>query len=115
MAQHVSVLPSSSSACTAPPDLPSFPTRRSSDLQNVAPAGPVTFVITNAGTMKHELVGFQTNTPAGQIQIARSDVYTPGTNQDRMRSAAIDTNNNCGPGNTKAVTVEMTPGRYTLL
>src|SRR5437870_992709 len=92
------------------------PTQMSITLsQDVAPAGPVTFVITNAGTMKHELVGFQTNTPAGSIQVSGFEGDPNRINEDTAGKVVIDTGNPFGPGVTKVVTVDMKAGHYALV
>src|SRR5207248_2566243 len=115
MHQDLWVVPAGSTALTATLGDTS-PTQMSITLsQNVAPAGPVTFVITNAGTMKHELVGFQTNTPAGQIPITGFEGDPNRINEDTAGKVVIDTGNPFGPGVTKVVTVDMAAGHYALL
>src|SRR5438128_1202523 len=79
---------------------------------NVAPTGKVTFVITNAGTMKHELVGFKTNTPAGSIQVSGFEGDPNRINEDTAGKVVIDTGNPFGPGVTKVFSLDMTATTY---
>jgi uncharacterized cupredoxin-like copper-binding protein len=92
------------------------PTQMSITLsQDVAPAGEVTFVITNQGTMKHELVGFATKTPAADIPITGFEGDPNRINEDTAGKVVIDTGNPFGPGVTKVVTVDMKAGHYALV
>src|SRR5438132_1300861 len=115
MHQDFWVVPAGSTAVTATL-ADTSPTQLSITLpQNVAPAGPGTCGIANARTMKHELAGFQTNTPAGQIPITGFEGDPNRINEDTAGKVVIDTGNPFGPGVTKVVTVDMKPGHYALV
>jgi uncharacterized cupredoxin-like copper-binding protein len=78
------------------------------------PAGSVTFTVTNAGTIPHEFVVLQTDTPAGEFPTSsfegepqRFDEDTAGTNVGEtgdMDAAA-----------TSTLTIDLAPGHYALV
>jgi uncharacterized cupredoxin-like copper-binding protein len=77
-------------------------------------AGSVTFTVTNAGTIPHEFVVLQTDTPAGKFPITsfegesqRFDEDTAGTNVGEtgdMEAAAV-----------KTLTIDLAPGHYAFV
>jgi len=77
-------------------------------------AGSVTFTVTNAGTIPHEFVVLQTDTPAGKFPITsfegesqRFDEDTAGTNVGEtgdMDAAA-----------TATLTIDLAPGHYAFV
>lgn len=86
-----------------------------------APTGDVTFNVTNDGTMEHEMVVLQTDTPAADIPVTDSgDPPAPATTgADKVSE---DTNiaetgdPELQPGDTRTFTVtDMAPGHYVLV
>ena len=86
-----------------------------------APAGDVTFNVTNNGTMEHEMIVLQTDTPAADIPVTDSgDPPAPATtgadkvNEDTNVGETGDPN--LQPGDTRTFTVSgMAPGHYVLV
>lgn len=79
-----------------------------------APAGSVTFTVTNDGTIPHEFVVLQTETPAGDFPIAsfegesaRIDEDTAGTN--------VGETGDMDAGATKTLTIDLAPGHYAFV
>ena len=86
-----------------------------------APAGDVTFNVTNNGTMEHEMVILQTDTPAADIPITDSG-DPPAPAATGANKVSEDTNiGETGdpellPGDTRTFTVAgMAPGHYVLV
>ena len=78
------------------------------------PAGSVTFTVTNDGTIPHEFVVLQTDTPAGDFPIesfegesARIDEDTAGTN--------VGETGDMDAGATKTLTIDLAPGHYAFV
>lgn len=77
--------------------------------QTFAIAGPVTFTVTNSGTVVHELVVLKTDIPEGSIP-ARADDPSKAQEPGNVGEAAdID------PGKTETVTFTLDPGKYVLI
>jgi uncharacterized cupredoxin-like copper-binding protein len=77
-----------------------------------APAGTVTFEVTNTGNMEHEFVVLQTETMAADLPFdqAKDEVIedSPGlTNVDEIEGIQ--------PGETKTLVVDLTAGHYALI
>ena len=79
-----------------------------------AAAGSVTFTVTNAGTIPHEFVVLQTDTPAGKFPITsfegesqRFDEDTAGTN--------VGETGDMEAGTTKTLTIDLAPGHYAFV
>ena len=83
--------------------------------QDFAPAGKVSFLITNEDTMKHELVGFRTATAAGAFPIASFEGEPNRIDEDKAGTAVIDTGAALPPGGYKMITVDMATGHYALV
>ena len=88
---------------------------------NTAPAGDVTFVVKNTGTVDHEMVVLKTTTPYDQIPIADSgDPPAPVTSGadkvDEASNIGETGDPNLKPGETRTFTIKaMTPGQYAMV
>jgi len=86
-----------------------------------APAGDVTFVVKNLGTIEHEMLVLKTDTPFDKIPIADSgDPPVPVTSGadkiDEADNIAETGNPNLQPGDTRTfVAAGLTPGHYVLV
>ncbi len=84
--------------------------------QTYAPEGPVTLIITNSSTtMKHELVGFATKTPAANYPIVGFEGDPNKIDEDAAGKVVIDTGAALAPGATKVMTIDMAAGHYALV
>ncbi len=85
--------------------------------QPYAPAGPVSFLITNASTtMQHELVGFATPTMAADFPITGFEGDPNKINEDKAGTSVLDTGAALKPGASQMVTIpNMKPGHYALV
>ena len=87
---------------------------------NSAPAGDVTFAVTNKGTVAHEMIVAKTDTPFDQIPIADSgDPPAPvSSGADKVDEAAKvgETGDpNLQPGESRTFTITgLVPGKYVL-
>src|SRR5438093_531049 len=85
--------------------------------QSYAPAGPVSFLITNAGTVDHEMVVLKTDKPADSFPITgfegepnRFDEDANGlTNVGETGDPAMK------PGTSKMLTIDMAEGHYAIV
>ena len=88
---------------------------------NTAPAGDVTFIVKNTGTIEHEMVVLKTDTPFDKIPIADSgDPPVPVTSGadkiDEADNVAETGDPNLQPGDTRTFTATgLTPGHYVLV
>ncbi len=88
---------------------------------NTAPAGDVTFVVKNAGTIEHEMLVVKTDTPFDKIPITDSgDPPVPVTSGadkiDEADNVAETGDPNLQPGDTRTfVAAGLAPGHYVLL
>jgi uncharacterized cupredoxin-like copper-binding protein len=86
-----------------------------------APAGDVTFVVKNLGTIEHEMVVLKTDTPFDKIPVADSgDPPVPVTSGadkiDEAANVAETGDPNLQPGDTRTFTITgLTPGHYVLV
>jgi iron uptake system component EfeO len=69
------------------------------------PAGPVTFNIKNGGTIAHEFVVIDTDTPAASLPVKDSEV-----NEDGL--TVVDEKEDIEPGSTVSLTVDLAAGHY---
>lgn len=77
--------------------------------QTVALAGPVTFSITNAGSVVHELVVLRTDTAEGAIPARTTD---PSKAQEPGAAGEAE---DIDAGKTVTLTLDLAPGRYVLI
>ena len=70
------------------------------------PAGKVTFVVRNAGTMKHEFVVVRTNKAANALPLKGTEASEVGAKGEIAEF---------GPGVTKRLTLTLAPGKYVLI
>jgi uncharacterized cupredoxin-like copper-binding protein len=86
-----------------------------------APAGDVTFVVKNLGTIEHEMIVLKTDTPFDQLPVADAgDPPAPVTSGadkvDEDTSVGETGDPNLQPGETRTFTISgMTPGKYVLV
>ena len=77
-------------------------------------AGPVTFTVSNNGTITHEFVVMRTDTPAANFQVG-----TYQGEKDRVNEGTAGTNvgetGDLTAGATKAVTIDLKPGHYVFM
>ena len=71
-----------------------------------APAGPVTFTLTNDGSIDHEMVVLKTDTPVDQLQVTDGKV-SEDTSQGEVAEL--------GAGKSKSVTLDLAAGKYVLV
>lgn len=77
-------------------------------------AGPVTFDVTNAGTIPHEFVVLRTQTEAADISIAKFEGEPDRINEDTAGTNVGETGD-LQPGASKSVTIDLKPGHYVFL
>lgn len=70
------------------------------------PAGKVTFVVRNAGTMPHEFLVIRTDKPPKALPVRGMKAIEAGA-KGRIRAFA--------PGATRRLTLDLAPGKYVLL
>ncbi len=71
-----------------------------------APAGPVTFTLTNNGSIDHEMVVLKTDTPVDQLVVTDGKVSEDTSAGEVPELAA---------GKSKSVTLDLTAGNYVLV
>jgi uncharacterized cupredoxin-like copper-binding protein len=74
-------------------------------------AGPVSFTVTNQGTIPHEFVVLQTKLAAADIPIGSFEGEAERINEDTAGTNVGETGD-LAPGVTKTVTVELKAGHY---
>jgi uncharacterized cupredoxin-like copper-binding protein len=72
-----------------------------------APAGKVTFVVKNEGTITHEFVVLKTSEPFDQLTI--------GSNDRVSESGSLGEAGDIAKGETKSVTIDLNAGSYALV
>lgn len=70
------------------------------------PAGKITFVVRNAGTLDHDFVVLRTNVAPGALPMAGARAKEVG------RKGRIPV---FGPGKTRRLTLDLKPGKYVLI
>ncbi len=75
-----------------------------------APAGEVTFSVTNDGPSAHEFVVFKTDLAADALLVAANKVDEEATDVTHIDEIAA-----IGAGESKQLTVKLDPGKYVLL
>jgi uncharacterized cupredoxin-like copper-binding protein len=84
--------------------------------QPTAPVGKVAFVITNISTdMEHELVGFQTDTPAGAYPITGFEGDPNRIDEDTAGTVVVDTGASLKAGASSMVVADLKAGHYALV
>lgn len=73
------------------------------------PAGNVTFVVKNTGTVTHELVVVKTDLAADKIPVDPEDPAKVSEDGSQGESGDLD------KGDSKTFTLALTPGKYVLL
>jgi uncharacterized cupredoxin-like copper-binding protein len=79
-----------------------------------APAGPVTFSVTNEGTIVHEFVVLGTDTLAADIPIKSFEGEADRINEDTAGTNEGETGD-MAAGATQTLTIDLKPGHYVLL
>ncbi len=79
-----------------------------------APAGQVTFDITNEGTKVHEFVVFKTDLPAHELPTTEEEGSTV-VDEEGEGVELVDEVEDIAPGASATLTVELEPGNYVLL
>jgi uncharacterized cupredoxin-like copper-binding protein len=78
------------------------------------PAGSVTFDVTNDGTITHEFVVLQTDTPAAEIPIKSFEGEADRINEDTAGTNVGETGD-MDAGATQTLTLDLAPGHYVFL
>jgi uncharacterized cupredoxin-like copper-binding protein len=88
---------------------------------STAPAGDVTFVVKNSGTIEHEMIVLKTDTPFDQLPVIDAGdppvPVTTGANKvDETNNVGETGDPNLQPGETRTFTITgMTSGKYVLV
>lgn len=78
------------------------------------PSGPVTFDVTNDGTMTHEFVVLQTDTAASEIPIKSFEGETDRINEDTAGTNVGETGD-MEAGITQTLKLDLAPGHYVFV
>ena len=78
------------------------------------PSGPVTFDVTNDGTMTHEFVVLQTETAASEIPIKSFEGETDRINEDTAGTNVGETGD-MEAGTSQTLKLDLAPGHYVLV
>ena len=121
LASAATVPPSASpAALVAAPVVAGGPVIVSLDQWSITPqasqaaAGPVTFTVTNQGTMIHEFVVMRTDTPAGALPITGFEHEKARVNEDTAGTNVGETGD-LAAGKTKTVTIDLQAGHYVFM
>ena len=77
-------------------------------------AGPVTFTVSNDGTITHEFVVMKTDTPAAGFHIGSFEGEQFRVNEDTVGTNVGETGD-MKAGMTKTITIELKPGHYVFM
>ena len=85
--------------------------------QTSAPAGKVSFLITNAGTMDHEMVVLQTDQPADSFKITGFEGEPDRFNEDAKGLTNVGETGDPAmkPGTSMMLTIDLTEGHYAIV
>jgi uncharacterized cupredoxin-like copper-binding protein len=78
------------------------------------PAGSVTFTVKNNGTIPHEFVVLQTETPAADFPITSFEGESERFNEDTAGTNVGETGD-MDAGTTKTLTIDLAPGHYAFV
>src|SRR6266536_2512525 len=81
---------------------------------NQAPAGRVTFFVTNAGKQTHEFVVLQTDTPAANFPLTGFEGETDRFNEDTV-GVNVGETGDVPAGESKTLALTLAPGHYALV
>jgi uncharacterized cupredoxin-like copper-binding protein len=79
-----------------------------------AASGPVTFTVSNDGSITHEFVVMQTDTPAADFHIGSFEGEKPRVNEDTVGTNVGETGD-MEAGTTKTITIDLKPGHYVFM
>jgi uncharacterized cupredoxin-like copper-binding protein len=74
-----------------------------------AASGPVAFTVSNDGSITHEFVVMQTDTPAADFHIGSFEGEKPRVNEDTVGTNVGETGD-MEAGTTKTITIDLKPG-----
>lgn len=77
-------------------------------------AGPVTFNVSNDGTITHEFVVMRTNTPAADLKVGSYEGQSPRINENTAGTNVGETGD-MDAGSSKYLTINLQPGHYVFL
>jgi uncharacterized cupredoxin-like copper-binding protein len=77
-------------------------------------SGLVTFTVKNDGTIPHEFVVLQTDTPAGDFPIKSFEGVPERFNEDTAGTNVGETGD-MDAGTTKSLTIDLAPGHYAVV
>src|SRR5438552_1995406 len=85
--------------------------------QSYAPAGPVSFLITNAGTVDHEMVVLKTDKPADSFPITGFEGEPNRFNEDAkgLTNVGRSEERRVGKESRKMLTMDMSEGNYAIV
>jgi uncharacterized cupredoxin-like copper-binding protein len=81
---------------------------------STVPAGRVTFIVSNAGTITHEFVVIRTNTPAADFHTGSFEGEKNRINEDTVGTNVGETGD-MPAGSTKSFSIDLRPGHYALV
>ncbi len=76
--------------------------------------GSVAFTVTNNGTVEHEFVVLQTDTPAADFPITSFEGEKDRLNEDTAGTNVGETGD-MAPATTKTITIDLQPGHYAFV
>jgi uncharacterized cupredoxin-like copper-binding protein len=76
--------------------------------------GPVTFEVSNKGTITHEFVVMRTNTAAPDLKVGTYEGQSPRVNENTAGTVVGETGD-MAAGTTKFVTINLEPGHYVFM
>ena len=85
-----------------------------SPTSTTVPAGAITFSVSDAGTIPHELVVLSTDTPAAKFPIGSFEGETNRINEHTVGTNVGETGD-LQPQATKSITLNLQPGHYALV
>jgi uncharacterized cupredoxin-like copper-binding protein len=74
-----------------------------------APAGKVTFVVKNTGTVDHEMVALKTDSAVDKLAVGSDDKVSESASVGETGDPALK------PGETRTITLDMSSGSYVLV